>query len=143
MTHRHGILYTSSAHRVGRVLSFFSCRRNWDSPIPSTAGECAPPTFGSGGPHSLAGEGVGESQFRPGDIHCDTLQYMCFVPPCPYPSHVQIFNDDIYCPQLFLLCLLETSSSRKKNVAHVYFCIVFGPSCSLGIQHTGLLVDGT
>jgi hypothetical protein len=26
--------------------------------------------------HSLAGEGVGESQFRRGDIHCDTL-YMC------------------------------------------------------------------
>ncbi len=24
-------------HRVGRVLSFFSCRRNWDSPTPSPA----------------------------------------------------------------------------------------------------------
>ncbi len=30
-------------HRVGRVLSFFSNRRNWDSPNPSPAGECSPP----------------------------------------------------------------------------------------------------
>jgi hypothetical protein len=30
-------------HRVGRVLSFFSNRRNGDSPNPSPAGECAPP----------------------------------------------------------------------------------------------------
>ncbi len=41
-------------HRVGRELSFFSSRRNWDSPNPSPAGECAP--FGSGGKGTLAGE---------------------------------------------------------------------------------------
>ncbi len=46
-------------HRVGRVLSFFSSRRNWDSPNPSPAGECALPP-GSGGGGTLAGErGVG------------------------------------------------------------------------------------
>jgi hypothetical protein len=33
----------SSNHKVGRVLSFFSRRRNWDSPNPSPAGVCAPP----------------------------------------------------------------------------------------------------
>ncbi len=43
-------------HRVGRVLSFFSSRRNWDSPIPSPAGEWAPPPFGSGGRGTLASE---------------------------------------------------------------------------------------
>jgi hypothetical protein len=45
-------------------------------PHPPPAGECAPPpAFGSGGggAHSLAGEGLGESQFRRGDIHCGTL----------------------------------------------------------------------
>jgi hypothetical protein len=31
------------------VLSFFSSRRNWDSPTPLAAGECAPPPFGPGG----------------------------------------------------------------------------------------------
>jgi hypothetical protein len=42
------------------VLSFFSSRRNGDSPNPSTAGECAPPFFDSGGRGTLAGErGVG------------------------------------------------------------------------------------
>ncbi len=45
-------------HRVGRVLSFFSSRRNWDSPNPSPASECAPPPLGLGqGAHSLAREG--------------------------------------------------------------------------------------
>jgi hypothetical protein len=46
----------------------FSSRRNWDSPNPSPAGECAPPVLG-GGAHSLAREGLGEPQFRRGDIH--------------------------------------------------------------------------
>ncbi len=33
-----------------------------------------PPTLWSGGrAHSLAGEGLGEAQFRRGDIHCGTL----------------------------------------------------------------------
>ncbi len=30
-------------NRVGRVLSYFSSRRNWNSPTPSPVGECAPP----------------------------------------------------------------------------------------------------
>jgi hypothetical protein len=34
---------------VGRVLSFFSGRRNWDSPTPSAVGECAPPPLLPGG----------------------------------------------------------------------------------------------
>jgi len=56
-------------HRVGRVLSFFSSRRNWDSPNPSVAGECGPPFVPGVGAHSLARE----SQFRRGDMHCGTL----------------------------------------------------------------------
>ncbi len=41
-------------HRVGRELSFFSNRRNWDSPMhPSPAGECGPPTvWFRGGRHT-------------------------------------------------------------------------------------------
>jgi hypothetical protein len=46
-------------HRVGRVLSFFSSRRHWDSPTPSPAGEYAPSFVFRGGAHSLAGEEVG------------------------------------------------------------------------------------
>jgi hypothetical protein len=30
-------------HRIGRVLSFFSSPRSWDSPNPSPADECPPP----------------------------------------------------------------------------------------------------
>jgi hypothetical protein len=52
-------------HRVGRVLGFFSSRRNWDSPTPLAAGGCGPPLFGPGGrANSLAREELGESQFR-------------------------------------------------------------------------------
>ncbi len=36
----HLLRYTNP--RVGRVLSFFFSRPNWDSPNPSPAGECAP-----------------------------------------------------------------------------------------------------
>jgi hypothetical protein len=42
-------------------------------PHPSPAGECAPPPVLGGGAHSLAREGLGESQFRRGDIHCGSL----------------------------------------------------------------------
>jgi hypothetical protein len=60
-----GLTFTEcyAAHRVGRVLSLFSSGRNWDSPSPSLAGECAPPPspprfWGERG--TLAGErGVG------------------------------------------------------------------------------------
>jgi len=56
-------------HRVGRVVSFFSSRRNWDSPNPPPAGECVPhPLIPGEGAYSLAREGVGESQFQRGDI---------------------------------------------------------------------------
>ncbi len=44
------------SHRVGRVLSLFSSRRNWDSPNPSPAGECAPLPPGS--------RGVGHTRWR-------------------------------------------------------------------------------
>ncbi len=54
-----------SIHRVGRVLSFFFSRRNWDSPLPRR--RICTPRPGSGGRGTLAGErGVGESQFRRG-----------------------------------------------------------------------------
>jgi hypothetical protein len=49
LSYSFGVFLFRIGHRVGRVLSFFSSRRNWDSPNPSPAGECAPPPFGSGG----------------------------------------------------------------------------------------------
>ncbi len=62
-------------HKVGRVLSFFSSRRNWDSPNHSPAGECAlppPPRFGGRG--TLAGErGDGRVPIPTRDRHCGTL----------------------------------------------------------------------
>ncbi len=39
-------------HRVGRVLSFFFSRRNWNSPNPSPAGECAFPLWFWGEGHT-------------------------------------------------------------------------------------------
>jgi hypothetical protein len=43
---------TRRIRRVGIVLSFFSSRRNWDSPNPSPAGECTLPQFwGEGHTH--------------------------------------------------------------------------------------------
>jgi hypothetical protein len=47
---------------------------------------------GGGGAHSLAGDGVGESQFRRGDIHCGTL-FMYFVS-CPLGMHSSIADSE-------------------------------------------------
>jgi hypothetical protein len=116
-------VYLPPSHRVDRVLSFFSCRRNLDSPIPSTAGECSPPHLWIRRGTLACGRGDGGVPI-PRRGH--TLWYsicICALCPFPNPPHVQIFNDDIYvsCPQLFLLCLLETSFSRRKKS---------GPRCS-------------
>jgi len=64
------LLILRQTHRVGRVLGFFSSRWNWDSPDPPVLG---------GGTHTLAREGLGDSQFRWGDIHCGTLYITYFV----------------------------------------------------------------
>jgi hypothetical protein len=67
-------------HRLDRVLIFFSSRPNWESPTSSHADECVPPLWFRRGAHSLAGEGVGVSQFGRGDRHCGTLRvYVLFA----------------------------------------------------------------
>jgi hypothetical protein len=50
------LCFFCTKHRVDRVLGFFSSRPNWDSPAPSTAGECVPPPplVGGGGGDTLA-----------------------------------------------------------------------------------------
>ncbi len=55
--------YPQRMYYIYRVPQCMSPRRNWDSPTPSLASECATPP-GSGGAHSPAGDGLGESQFR-------------------------------------------------------------------------------
>ncbi len=67
-------------HRVGRVLSFFSSRRNWDSPNPTPACECAPPPFGSWGRGTLADERGGERVPIPTRGH--TLWYSIYTYTC-------------------------------------------------------------
>ncbi len=63
------------AHRVDRVLIFFSSRPNWDLP--------PPPLVPRGGGDTLAcgrgRGGGGGSQFGRGDRHCGTLGYNYFV----------------------------------------------------------------
>jgi hypothetical protein len=44
-------------------------------PLSRIAGECAPPPLVGGGAHALAGEGLGESQFRRGEIHMVLYMY--------------------------------------------------------------------
>ncbi len=54
------------------MLSFFSSGRNWDFPNPSPEGECTP-SHGSGGRGTFAGECLGQSQFRRGDMYIVVL----------------------------------------------------------------------
>jgi hypothetical protein len=84
-------------HRDGRVLSVFSSRRNWDSPTPSPAGECAQSPFG------LGGGGGGHTRLRERgwgspteEIHCGTLHtvytYMYFVGVTPVVNGRRLYT---------------------------------------------------
>ncbi len=94
---------------IGRVLSFFSSRRNWDSANPLPAGECAPPPpVLGGGAHSLARERLGRSQFRRGDIHCGTLYI--------YAYFVFIINQKIYAADVYKLCLFNLYINMSASI---------------------------
>jgi hypothetical protein len=54
-----------------------SPRRNYDSPTPSLASECASPLGTRGCSHSPADEGLGESQFRRLEKKLSTLPALC------------------------------------------------------------------
>jgi hypothetical protein len=58
-SNRCGTASPSFSHRVGRVLSFFSSRRNWDSPPPHSRRRVCPPPFGGGEGTLACGRGVG------------------------------------------------------------------------------------
>jgi hypothetical protein len=93
----------SARHRVGRVLSFFSSRRNWDSPQPPTRSLVCPLPLVSGGQW-----GEGNTRWRergwesPNSDEGHTLWYSLYVrtlwckafsqlselgPPHPAPLH--------------------------------------------------------
>ncbi len=111
------ILWQTGKHRVDRVPRFFSSRWNWDSPIPSPAGEFVPPStlwFRGDGHISLRERGGG-SQFQRGDIHCGTpgILYTLsgkpslerFVALWYWPLNMTTFEHEhaLYCATLTLL----------------------------------------
>ncbi len=71
-----------------------SPRRNWDSPTPLAASECAlPPGPKGGGAHSSAAQGVGESQFLLLEKKLSTLPTLCIAP--FYISSPVLFKADL------------------------------------------------
>jgi hypothetical protein len=104
------------------VLSLFSSRRNWDSPNPSPAGECAPSPVLGGGAHSLAREVLGESQFRRGDIHCGTL----------YSLHIRTLccrnNDQAH-------ACISSKNSLQESGQNLYIFTLFTQVCNF-VHHT-------
>jgi hypothetical protein len=76
---RHSIKHSERRpHRLdSRELSFFSSRRNWDSPTPLPQASVLPRNqMGVGGAHSPVGEGLG-SQFRRLEKMLSTLPNLC------------------------------------------------------------------
>ncbi len=62
-------------------------------PHPLALRRVPPPPFGSGGgAHSLAREGMGESQFRRGDIHCGTLYIYVLCGSIPQQRTKNVLN---------------------------------------------------
>ncbi len=68
---KNGKAQSKPQSTVGRVLSFFSSGRNWDSPNPSPAGECAPHPLVRGEGHTRQGErGWGRRSTSRGSTGC-------------------------------------------------------------------------
>ncbi len=107
-------------HRVGRVLSFSQVVGIGTPPTPHP--QASVPPFGSGGgASSLAKEGVGESQFRRGDIHCGTL-YMYVLCGCRDGFERDLMREAVV--SLSLPLLLPSAIRRRTAV---------GPSQPCGI----------
>jgi hypothetical protein len=96
------------AHRVGRVLSFFLCRRNWDSPTPLAAGECAPPP-------RVWGEGHTRRRERGWDGRDEgTYTVVLFI--CKYFVFMHIRGTTIF-DLLWRVHLIKEVSGKKLIVA--------------------------
>ncbi len=111
-----------ATHRVGRVLSLFSSRRNWDSPTPFAAGECALPPFGPGGgrAHSLAGEGLGGP-------NSDEGTYTVMLMRTTYPSsqmdemaYSEEKSKDSPCRKASILYRMPIATHRMASLAKLY-----------------------
>ncbi len=104
------LYFVNPKHRVGRVLSFFSSRWNWDSPNPSPARECAPHPLVRGEGHTRWWErgcdSVWKCQFQRGDIHCGTLYMYVLCDPKYF-----LVNNDRKCSLWYLL-------SETHNILH-------------------------
>ncbi len=83
-------------------------------PYPLPAGECVTSSFGSRevhySTHSLAGERVGESQFRRGDRHCCTVGIYMYVL-CGIA--LQRMASDVR--SQFVLCMARDTVSREEQ----------------------------
>jgi hypothetical protein len=82
-----------------------------------------PPTLWSGGyrAHSLAGEGLGESQFRRGDIHCGALSSTLWLKPSgSFSNKIEIFLEaDVILVILSLsACILHFFYSKFWTLGH-------------------------
>jgi hypothetical protein len=86
----------TQSHKVYRVLSFLSSRRNWDTPPPHLEASVFPLFCFS---HSLTGEVVGGSQLRGRDRHCDTLYLYTYVVHNHNPSiiYLLLLNLSVKC----------------------------------------------
>jgi hypothetical protein len=105
-----------------RGTTVYVPRRNWDSPNPFLASECAPPpTIGGRGAHSPACEGVGESQFRRLEKKFSTLPTLCSgisTPLLPQTCHVFHHKIPLAVSKLPAL-LMDTLGALRDNPAAI------------------------
>jgi hypothetical protein len=115
-----------------------SPRRNWDSPNPSLASECASPLQNrGGGAHSPAGEGLGESYFRRLEKKPNTLPTLWVDPMfLVYVTYVgKSFFDD--CPLQFVYSM----EYLFDDTVSLFFAIFFAGNSKSYFKSLHILIE--
>jgi hypothetical protein len=85
-----------------------STRRNWDSPNPSPASECALPHGPKSGGHIACAKGVGESKLRRLEKKLSTLPILC-------GENQWLFVDRCWCENCKELAAKEITLTNKRQ----------------------------
>jgi hypothetical protein len=116
------------------VLSLFSRRRNWDSPTPSAAGECAPPPFGPGvGAHTRLRERSWGSPNSDDGTHTVVLYvnkyFVCLIKELRKQKFRNASFENLFMTQRIYLSLFKWQRNCQEDVGLCFMTMTSANGC--------------